>query len=71
MPDLITLMAFESGELDDKELVEMISEMIQQEGYESLDGKYKKLARQYINKNILDEEGDINYIKLKEEFPYA
>lgn len=67
MPDLITLMSFEAGEMEEQEIAEMISEMLEEQGYDNLEGKFLKLAKEYIKKGIMDEEGNINYIKLKEE----
>ncbi len=67
MPDLLTLMAFEAGELTVTEVAEMISEMVQLQGYESLTGVFEKLAKGYVRKGIMDEEGNLNYIKLNEE----
>lgn len=67
MTDLLTLFKFESGEMSTQELVEMLAEMIAQEGLESLPKNLERLAKSYIAKGILDEEGLINYIKLREE----
>lgn len=72
MLDTVTLMQFESGELSFTELIEMLSEMIQVQGVDNLQKPFDKLVMKYIRKNILDEEGNINYIGLyKEELNYA
>ena len=65
--DSVTLMEFESGQLDTTEIVEMLAEMIQFQGLESIEDNFLHPAKQYIAKGVLSEEGDINYIKLKEE----
>jgi hypothetical protein len=66
MPDLVTLMHFEAGDMSEREIVEMLAEIILEQGFESLEGKFDKLAKSYIRKGVLDEEGNINYILLKE-----
>lgn len=65
--DTVTLMEFESGNLDEQEIVEMLSQLIESGEIDNLDNKFKKMANQYIRKGILDKEGNINYIKLQEE----
>jgi hypothetical protein len=72
MPDTLTLMQFESGDLPFREMIEMLADMIQVQGYDGLSKPFDKLATKYIRKQILDEEGNINYIALnKEEISYA
>jgi archaellum biogenesis protein FlaJ (TadC family) len=63
--DIITMMAFEAGELNEEEIVEMLSDMLQTGTIDNESDKFRKLARKYINKDILDAEGNINYIKLR------
>ncbi len=65
--DTITLMEFESGEMDVVQIVEMLSEMLEIGCIDNYDKKFKRLANMYIRKGILDDEGNINYIKLNEE----
>lgn len=65
--DTITLMQFEAGELTTKEIVEMIGEMLAIGCLDNYEPKFRKLANKYISKGYLDEEGNVNYIKLKEE----
>lgn len=67
MPDLITLMQFEAGELSTKEIAEMLSEMIQEQGYDGLEVKFEKVAKRYVARGLMDEEGNIDYIKLSRE----
>jgi hypothetical protein len=65
--DAVTLIAFESGEMDTKEIVEMLSEMVESGEIDVMDDKFRRLADYYTQLEILDEEGNINYIKLREE----
>lgn len=65
--DSVTLMKFESGEMSEEEVVEMLSEMLKEGEIDNFDEKFAKLSRRYIRKGLLDEEGSINYIKLKGE----
>lgn len=63
--DSVTLFEFESGEMSEEEIVEMLADMLADGSIDSEPNKFRKLANKYINKDILDEEGNINYIKLR------
>ncbi len=65
--DTLTLIDFESGNLSLTEIVEMLSEMLEEQGLDNIDDRFKRMAKGYINKGVLDEDGNINYIKLNEE----
>lgn len=64
--DTVTMFEFESGEMSEKEIVEMLADMLETGNIDNEDVKFRKLARKYIRKGVLDEEGNVNYIKLKE-----
>lgn len=63
--DTVRMMELNAGELSETEIVELVGELLSSEGLENLDSRFSKLAHRYIKKGYLDEEGDINYIKLK------
>lgn len=63
--DLITIMDFESGEMSEEEIVEMLADMLEDGTIDNHEDKYRKLANKYIRKEILDEDGNINFIKLR------
>ncbi len=67
MPDTVTLMQYDAGELDAQEIVEMLAEMIAEQGLDSLEDRFITIAQEYVDTGVLDEEGNINYIKLRQE----
>ena len=64
--DTCTMIHFQSGEMSEREIVEMLSEMISVGNIDNEDPLFSKLARRYIKDEVMDDEGNINYIKLKE-----
>lgn len=64
--DAHTMMQFNAGELSEKEIVEMVGEELSLTGLDDIPKDLYKLAKKYISKGYLDEDGDINYIKIKE-----
>lgn len=64
--DTVTMFEFESGEMSEKEIVELLADLLETGNIDNEDVKFRKLAKKYIRKGVLDEEGNINYIKLKE-----
>lgn len=64
--DTVTMFEFESGEMSEREVVEMLSDMLSTGNIDNEPEKFRKLANKYIRREILDEEGNINYIKIKE-----
>lgn len=63
--DVVTLMEFESGEMSETQIVEMLADMLETGNIDNEGEKFRKLANKYIRKGLLDEEGNINYIKLQ------
>jgi hypothetical protein len=57
--DLVTLMAFESGQLSHDEILEMLSEMLSSGEIKTLPDKYSNLAKQYIRRGLLSSEDEI------------
>lgn len=53
------IMEYEFGELNDKEIIEMFSEMIQDGTVWQLQGSYRSTAATFIFNEILDEQGNI------------
>ena len=65
--DTVTLMQFEAGELSNTEVVEMLSDMLADGTIDDYPPKFSNMAKGFIRRGVLDEEGNINYIKLNEE----
>jgi hypothetical protein len=53
------IIEYESGELNDKEIIEMFSEMIQDGTVWQLQGSYGRTAETFIFNEILDKQGNI------------
>jgi hypothetical protein len=53
------IIEYESGELNDKEIIEMFSEMIQDGTVWQLQGSYGRTASAFIESGWLDEKGNI------------
>ncbi len=64
--DIVTMFEFESGEMSEREVVELLADLLETGNIDNEDEKFRKLANKYIRSGILDEEGNINYIMLKE-----
>lgn len=64
--DTITLMEYEQGNMNEEEQIRMCSTILKTNQIEQLPVRYTRLAHSYIKAGVLDEEGDINFIKLKE-----
>lgn len=64
--DTITLMEYEAGELTDEETIRMVATLLSTGQLIELPSQYQNLANQYIREGVVDEDGDINFIKLKE-----
>lgn len=66
--DTLTMMDYECGKLNEKQTIEMLAELLETGFIDNVDNKYKRLAKYYIKGGYLDNEGNINFIKLKSEF---
>ena len=53
------IIEYESGELNDKEVIEMFAEMIQDGTVWQLQGSYGRTAEAFIFNEILDKQGNI------------
>ena len=53
------IMDYESGELNDKEIIEMFSDMVKSGNAWSLQGHYGRTAEVFIFNEILDKQGNI------------
>jgi hypothetical protein len=53
------IMDYESGELNDKEIIEMFSDMVKSGTAWSLQGHYSRTAEAFIFNEILDKQGNI------------
>ena len=53
------IIEYESGELNDKEIIEMFAEMIQDGTVWQLQGSYGRIAEAFIFNEILDKQGNI------------
>ena len=53
------IIEYESGELNDKEIIEMFAEMIQDGTVWQLQGSYSRTAEAFIFNEILDKQGNI------------
>lgn len=62
-----TLMDYEAGNLSLTEEVEMVASMVADEELPQLPKKFARLAALYLLKGYFDEEGSINYMKLKQD----
>ena len=61
MPDFTKLMAFENGELDTEEMVELFSDLVRTGLAWQLQGFYSRTAKQLIDNGYLDYDGNILY----------
>jgi len=61
MPDFTKLMAFENGELDTEETVELFSDLVKTGLAWQLQGFYGRTAKDMIENGYLDSEGNILY----------
>jgi hypothetical protein len=59
MPDFTRLMAFENGELNNEETVELFSELVKSGMAWQLQGFYGRTAKSMIEQGYLDGEGNI------------
>lgn len=58
--DLVSkIMAFESGELDDKGIIELFSELVKNGMAWTLQGSYGRSARSLIENGYLNSNGEI------------
>lgn len=55
------IIAFESGELGSEETLELFSELIADGSVWLLQGCYGRIANDLIERELLSDEGDINY----------
>jgi len=55
------IIAFESGELEGKNIIELFSELIKNGQAWSLQGSYGRTAQGLIDKEIIDKEGIIDW----------
>lgn len=53
------IMEYESGELNDKGIIEMFSDMVKDGTVWQLQGSYGRTAETFIFNGILDEQGNI------------
>jgi hypothetical protein len=53
------IMEYESGELNDKGIIEMFSDMVKHGTVWSLQGSYGRIAEAFIFNEILDKQGNI------------
>ena len=53
------IMDYESGELNDKEIIEMFSDMVKTGVAWSLQGHYGRTAEAFIFNEIIDKQGNI------------
>ena len=64
--DTITLMEYEAGNLTEEDTIHMCATMLANNQVEQLHPRYTRLCNNYIKLGLLDEEGAINFIKVKE-----
>jgi len=60
------IMAYESGELDNKGILELFSELIRTGNAWSLQGAYGRTAKNLIDNNLINNEGIINWDRYQE-----
>lgn len=60
MDQIDRIIAFECGELDDRGIIEMLSQSIKEGNTIAISGG-RKMAQALIDRDILFENGDINY----------
>jgi len=53
------IMEYESGELNDKGIIEMFSDMVKDDTVWLLQGSYRRTAEVFIFNKILDKQGNI------------
>lgn len=60
------IIAYESGELNDRDTLELFSELIKTEQAWTLQGHYGRIAQALIDDNWIDKEGNVNTKKVDE-----
>ena len=55
------IIAYESGELDNSNIIELFSELIKNGQAWTLQGSYGRMAMNLINQGILSKTGNINW----------
>lgn len=58
-PSIDTIMAYESGELNNQEVVQLYSDLIKSGMINSLQGHYGRFAATLIQHGYLDKQGNI------------
>ena len=53
------IMAYEAGELSDKEVIKLFAELIKTKQCWSLQGMYGRMAQSLIDNGYIDKEGNI------------
>jgi hypothetical protein len=66
MDMLDSMMAWESGELDTRETVELFSELVKNGMAWTLQGCYGRAATRMIESGVLDREGNMHMARLDE-----
>jgi len=64
--DIVTLMEFEQGNMTEEDQIHMCAKLLMSNQIIDLPKMYTRLANRFIKEGVLDEEGSINFIKLKE-----
>lgn len=59
MPDVTALMAYESGELDEQETVELFAGLVRSGLAWSLQGSYGRMAARLIDAGLISPEGEV------------
>jgi hypothetical protein len=60
------IIAYECGDLNDMECIELFSELVKNGMAWSLQGHYGRAAKQLIDQRILHSDGNINHDRLDE-----
>ena len=60
------IMAYENGELNGKEVVELFAELIETGQAWALQGSYGRVATNLINRGLISKQGKVNWIRFQE-----
>ena len=60
------IIAYEAGELDNQGILELFSELIKSGQAWQLQGSYGRQAQNFIDNNLINNEGVINWEKYQE-----